>query len=690
MRTSRAMAALGRSLLIVGGMIAAGSASRAGAQTAAPNSVVALDPANRDETCAPCNDFYKYANGGWLATAKIPASYSSIGSFRELRDKNEAALHEIMEAAVANLSKASAGSADWKLAAYYGACMDSSAAEAAGSKPIEPELKRLAGLKSKADITAAVSRLHRQGVGALFRFGSEQDAKNSSEVIAGTGQGGLGLPDRDYYTKTDSASVQTRAAYLDYMTRIFTLFGAKEADARRDAERVMALETALAQASMTNVQRRDPKAVYHRMKVDELRTLAPSFNWTAYLTGAGLGGIQELNVAQPDFFKAVNGLLDQTPMDDWKAYLRWKVARDAAPVLSSAFVDADFAFERRLSGAKEMLPRWKRCLGATDNALGEVLGQEYARRYFTGEAKARALAMVENLEAALGDRIAVLDWMGDSTRVQAKSKLDAFYEKIGYPDQWRDYSKLEVKKEPFVLNRWRARAFEGRRQLDKIGKPVDRNEWGMTPPTVNAYYSSSMNSINFPAGILQLPFYDASVDDAINYGGIGAVIGHEMTHGFDDRGRQFDGTGNLRDWWTPADADAYRARAKLVEEQFSGYVAVDSLHVNGKLTLGENIADLGGLAVAYAAFEKSMEGKPRPPLIDGLTPEQRFFMSWAQVWRQIMRSEQARTQAQTDPHSPGRWRVNGPLANLPEFAKAFGCKDGDPMVRPAALRARIW
>lgn len=676
---------------MAGGVALACAVMPAGAQdTAAQKSVVALDPANRDETCAPCNDFYKYANGGWLAKAQIPASYSSIGSFRELRDKNEAALHEIMDAAVANLSKASAGSNEWKLAAYYGTCMDSSAAEAAGAKPIEPELKRIAALKSKAEITAAVSRLHRQGVGALFRFGSEQDAKNSSEVIAGTGQGGLGLPDRDYYTKTDSASAQTRAAYVDYMTRIFTLLGAKDADARHDAERVMAIETALAQASMTNVQRRDPKAVYHRMKVDELRALAPNIDWTAYLTDAGISGVQELNVAQPDFMKALNALLDATPLDDLKAYLRWKVARDAAPTLSKAFVDADFAFDRRLSGAKERLPRWKRCLGATDNALGEALGQEYARRYFTAEAKARALAMVENLEAALGDRIAALDWMGDSTRVQAKAKLDAFYEKIGYPNNWRDYSKLEVKKEHFVLNRWRARSFEIRRQLNKIGKPVDRNEWNMTPPTVNASYSSSMNSINFPAGILQLPFYDATVDDAINYGGIGAVIGHEMTHGFDDRGRQFDGLGNLRDWWTQADADAYRARAKLVEEQFSSYVAVDSLHVNGKLTLGENIADLGGLAVAYAALQKSMEGKPRPPLIDGLTPEQRFFMSWAQVWRQLMRPEQARTQALTDPHSPGRWRVNGPLSNLPEFAKAFGCKEGDPMVRPAALRARIW
>ncbi len=671
---------------IVLGGLAFLAPARAGSSKSTPR---ALDPADRDTTCAPCNDFYKFANGGALARMTIPASYSAFGSFRMLRDKNDDVSHEILNDAVRDMKKSGGGN-NWKLAAYYGTCIDSTAAESAGFNPIAPELDRIAAIKSSPELTAAVSRLHRQGVGALFRFGSEQDAKNSDEVIAGTGQGGLTLPDRDYYAKEDSASQKTRAAYVDHVARTFQLLGASEPDARGDAARVVAIETALAKASMTNVQRRDPKAVYHRMPVQDLRTLAPNFGWDEYLRAAGIPQIADLNVAQPDFMKAMNGMLGSVPLDDWKAYLRWKVVNDAAPMLSSNFVNEDFRFAQVLSGAKALLPRWKRCLDATDNALGEVLGQEYVKRRFSPDAKQRALAMVENLESALADRIAGLDWMGDSTRVQAKIKLDAFYEKIGYPDHWRDYAKLDVQPGPFVLNRWRARGFETQRQLAKIGKPVDRLEWAMTPPTVNAYYSSSMNSINFPAGILQLPFYDPDVDDAINYGGIGAVIGHEMTHGFDDRGRQFDAKGNLRDWWTQKDADAYKGRANLIVDQFGGFVAVDTLRVNGKLTLGENIADLGGLTVAYAALEKSMQGKPRPPLIDGMTPEQRFFMAWAQVWREIVRPEFARTMALTNSHSPGRWRVDGPLSNMPEFAHAFGCKAGDPMVRPDSLRARIW
>jgi putative endopeptidase len=670
--------------------VALAGVTPAAAQPSPPSSgPIAFDPANRDTTCAPCRDFYQYANGAWLARATIPAAYSSYGSFRMLRDQNERALRDILES-VASRSDKAAGSNSWKLAAYYRTCTDSLGAEKAGLEPIQPELDRIAKLKSKKDLGPQVARMQSQGIATLFRFGSEQDAKNSTRVIAGTGQGGLGLPDRDYYTKGDSVSQQLRTAYVAHIARTFELLGRPRAAAATEAERVMGIETALAKASMTNVQRRDPKAVYHKMRVEDLRALAPDFDWKTYLSTLELASVDSLNVAQPDFFKAVQELMTRTPLEDWQAYLRWKVADDAAPVLSDAFVQEDFSFQKRLTGAKELLPRWRRCLLATDQALGEALGIEYVNRHFPADAKTRALDMVQQLEGALEARLATLAWMSSATRVQATSKLQAFYEKIGYPDRWRDYSSLKLEDGPFAVNRQRARAFEVRRQLAKIGKPVDRTEWAMTPPTVNAYYSSSMNSINFPAGILQPPFFDPKADDAINYGGIGAVIGHEMTHGFDDRGRQFDADGNLRDWWTAEDAASYKGRAQLIADQFSGYVAVDSLHVNGKLTLGENIADLGGLTVAYAALERSMQGKPRPKSIDGLTPEQRFFLSWATVWRERVRPEQSRTLALTNTHSPGRWRVNGPLSNMPEFARAFGCKAGDPMVRPDSLQAQIW
>ncbi len=681
MRASSTAAATGVLGLVLSSMVCAGPSSGAPADDP-------IDLSSRDTTCAPCRDFFGYANGGWVARTPIPASYSDYGSFRELSDKNQEALHELLEAAARRLADPTDGNR-WKLGAYYGTCMDSLGADAAGVRPIEPDLERIVAIRTHAGLTLEVARLHAQGVGALFRFASAQDAKHSEEVIAVAGQGGLGLPDRDYYTREDSTSRALRGEYVAHIARTFVLLGRPAARARGEAERVMAIETALARASMTNVQRRDPKATYHRMPVADLRALAPKFGWDAYLRQAGLAGIADLNVAQPDFFKAMNGLFGGVPLGDWKSYLRWKLLDDAAPLLSRAFVDEDFEFDRRLSGAQELLPRWKRCLRATDEALGEALGQAYVARYFPPEARVRALEMVHNLESALGERLSALAWMGDSTRAQAMAKLQAFEEKIGYPNQWRDYSRLDVERGPFPQNRAGARAFEVARQLAKIGRPVDRAEWNMTPPTVNAYYSSSLNTINFPAGILQPPFFDPNADDAVNYGGIGAVIGHEMTHGFDDRGRQFDGKGNLRDWWTADDEAQYKARAARVVDQFNGYVAVDTLHVNGKLTLGENIADLGGLAVAYAAFEKSLAGKPRT-LMHGFTPEQRFFLSWAQVWREVMRPEFARTLVQTNPHSPGVWRVNGPLSNLPEFAAAWGCRPGDPMVRPDSLRARIW
>ena len=646
-----------------------------------------IDLSGRDTTCSPCRDFFQYANGGWVDRTEIPSSYRSYGSFQILADKNRDVLHELLEDAVRKTT-ASDGTTGL-LRTFYGGCMDSARAEADGAKPLAPELARIDTLKTPADVAAEIARLHQRGVGVMFGFGAFPDFKRSTMTIATAAQGGLGLPDRDYYTRDDSVSVKLRQEYMAHIARALALIGTPADAARGQSERVMAIETSLANASMTNVQRRDPNAVYHKMKTGDLRALAPAFAWNAYLAERGLASLAELNVAQPDFFKALNGMLKDVPLDDWKAYLRWHITDDASPFLSSAFVNENFSFQKLLSGVHELLPRWKRCAQYTDLYLGEALGRQYVKRSFPPEAKQRALAMVKNLEAALGDRIAALDWMSDSTKAQARAKLKAFGEKIGYPDHWRDYSKLKLEPGPFPGMVDRASDFESRRRLAQIGKSVDRLEWRMTPPTVNAYYNPSNNDINFPAGILQSPFYDPNADDAVNYGGIGAVIGHEMTHGFDDQGRKFDAQGNLRDWWTGEDARRYKSRSDRIVDQFNGYVGVDTMHVNGKLTLGENTADLGGLAVAYHALEHALEGKPRP-LIDGFTPEQRFFLSYANVWRAKYRPEALRMQIATNPHSPAQWRVNGPLSNLPEFAQAWGCKAGDAMVRGDSLQVRIW
>lgn len=654
----------------------------------AASKMPALDPANFDTTCAPCRDFYQYANGGWLKRTTIPGAYASWGSFEELAERNQDDTYRILERARTD-GKAKPGSDEWKLGVYYGTCMDSSAAEAQGTKPIEPLLLAIDGMKSNADLPAQVAWLHAHGVGGMFAFRAAQDPKHSDEVIAFAAQGGLGLPDRDYYVKEDSASRATRVAYVDHIARSFVLLGRGPAESRAEAERVLAIETGMAKASMTNVQRRDPKATYHKMPFDSLRLLAPAFHWSAYVAALPHAPLDSVNVQQPEFFRALDGWVGAVPLADWQAYLRWKVLDDAEAVLNTAFVQEDFRFQQVLTGATELRPRWKRCIEETDDNLGDLLGQSYVQEHFPPAARERALRMVRNLEAALGDRLVELEWMGPETRRAAAIKLEAFANKIGYPDKWRDYAGVSPARGPFLANRLGARAAEVKRNFNKIGKPVDRGEWNMTPPTVNAYYSSSLNSINFPAGILQPPFYDPDWDDASNYGAIGSVIGHEMSHGFDDRGRQFDSKGNLRDWWSAEDATRFRERAQKVVEQFDGYVAVDTLHVNGRLTLGENIADLGGIALAYAALQKELAGKPRP-MRDGFTPEQRFFLAYAQEWRGLTRPERQRTLVNTDPHSPDRWRVNGPLSNLPEFAQAFGCKDGDAMVRRQEQRARIW
>ena len=658
------------------------------AGTTPPRTTRALERGNLDTTCAPCRDFYRFANGGWLGRTSIPAAYASWGSFDELQAANEVTLHTILESARSHRAAAE-GSDEARLGLYYGTCMDSVAAEATGLKPIEPLMLAVDGMRSKAELAPRVAWLHAHGVPALFGFRAAQDPKRSERVIAFASQGGLGLPDRDFYTREDSTARALRVRYVVHVARSFELLGRPSASARTEAEQVMALEHALALTSMTNVMRRDPHATYHKLPLDSLRALCPGFDWNAYLSG-GAPPVDSLNVTQPGFFHALDSLVTSVPLPVWQAYLRWKVADDAAPTLTRAFAEEDFSFQRLLTGAEVMQPRWKRCLRWTDEDLGELLGRVYVRQRFTPESRARALRMVKRLEEALGERIEALDWMGSETRGRATGKLRAFANKIGYPDRWRDYAGVALQGGALYANRLESRGWESRRNLSKIGRPVDRGEWSMTPPTVNAYYSSSLNSINFPAGILQPPFYDPSWDDAMNYGGIGAVIGHEMTHGFDDRGRQFDTQGNLRDWWTAADAERYKRRADLVAAQFDHYTVLDTLHLNGRLTLGENIADLGGVAVAFAALERELAGKPRPKSIDGFTAEQRFFLSWAQVWRNLDRDEALRTQVQTDPHSPAAWRVNGPLSNLLEFARAFGCRPGDAMVRPDSVRARIW
>jgi putative endopeptidase len=674
--------------IFVGGLIAV-AAPRGGADRAAADTsgYWGFDTKNLDRSCKPCDDFFEFAMGGWMKANPIPPEYSTWGSFTVLLDKNQQNLRQILEKE--ENAQPSTGSNGQKIGDFYASCMDTSAIDAAGVKPIEAELTRIAAVNDIAMLQAEIARLQDQGVGAMFRFTSRQDAKDSTQVIATAGQGGLGLPDRDYYLREDDKSKKLREAYMAHAQKLFELLGDPSDKAAAESKTVVEIETALAKASMSNVDVRDPNKTYHRMSVADVQSLAPNLSWAMYFDQVGVPGLKDLNVGQPDFFKSLSAQLTSTPLEDWKTYLRWTLVNMTAPGLSEPFVAEDFAFNgKELRGAKEILPRWKRCVTATDRSLGEALGQVYVEKYFPPEAKAHALEMVHNLTAALRQDIPTLSWMGSATRTQAIAKLQAFGVKIGYPDKWRDYTGLNVVRNNYMQNELGAAHFEFARQLNKIGKPVDKTEWGMTPPTVNAYYRSSMNEIVFPAGILQPPFYDPKADDAVNYGGMGAVIGHEITHGFDDQGSKFDAQGNLKDWWSADDLKNFQGRAKCVSDQFDGYVVDGELHENGKLVLGESIADLGGLTIAYAAYEKSLEGAPRPPEKDGFTAEQRFFLGWAQIWGANERLEYARLLANTNPHPLPRFRGNGPLSNMAEFAKAFGCKKGDAMVRESACK--IW
>ena len=652
-----------------------------------------IDPTNMDTSVKPQEDFFLYANGAWIKRTEIPPEYTRWGSFNELIEHNNDALHDIAEKAQNTKVDPRMAPEPEKVGDFYASGMDEQTIESLRTKPLDAEFKAIEAINDRASLLKQIAHLHSIGIDVLFNFGAQPDAKDSTHEIAQAAQGGLGLPDRDYYTKTDAASKKLRDQYVEHVAKMLTLLGDPPAKASDEARKILALETKLAEASRTRVQLRDPIKNYNKMPVKQLQGLTPDWNWNDYFKALDLLAPQNVNVHQPEFFKTADQVFKETPMDDWKAYLRWHLISATAPDLSKDFVDEDFNFrERTLRGAQQIKPRWKRVITSEDEAVGEALGKLYVAFNFPPEAKARALELVNNLKEALADRIKTLEWMDQPTKEQALKKLAAMQVKIGYPNKWLDYSLLKIDRGPYVLNEMRASQFETNRDLNKIGKPVDPTEWGMTPPTVNAYYNPNRNEIVFPAGILQPPFFYANADDAVNYGGIGAVIGHEMTHGFDDQGRQFDADGNLRDWWSPQSAKEFKKRSQAVVNQYNEYQPLPGLHLNGELTQGENIADIGGVKLAYAALQKALDKNPqaREQKIDGFTPEQRFFLSFAAIWRSKIRDEDQKLRLNTDPHSPAQFRVNGPLSDLPEFAKAFNAPDGSPMVRPADKRVNIW
>ncbi|MCC6590338.1 MAG: M13 family metallopeptidase [Bryobacterales bacterium] len=639
-----------------------------------------------DKNTNPCTNFYQFACGNWIAANPLPAEYSRFTRFEELRRRNEILLQDILEQAASQSRKRSA--IEQQIGDYYAACMDEEGIEKRGTAPVQKELSRVAKLNDMKSAAALIAELHMTGVGVLFRFGSSADYKNSSQNIATIYQGGLGLPDRDYYLKDDANTATLRAKYQQHMADMFNLLGYSKTRSEAEAKSILDLETAIARASIDRVTLRDPNKRYHKMSKADLRALAPTFDWATYFDRTGAPSFNELNVGMPDFIKGVDALLRERPLDQWKSYLSWHILHEAAPLLPRAFVLEDFRFYRQaLQGTKEMQPRWRRCAQMVDRELGEALGRKFVEKAFPPEAKARMAGLVSALEKALARDIGSLDWMSAGTKKRALEKLNRIANKVGYPERWIDYSSVKITRNDALANSAEASRFAEHRDIAKIGKRVDPTEWSMTPPTVNAYYSPLQNNINFPAGILQPPFFDMKLDDAVNFGAIGAVIGHELTHGFDDSGRKFDGDGNLRDWWTDEDGKEFERRAECFVQQYGSYAPTAGETLNGKLTLGENVADNGGLRIAYMALIDTLAGK-RSERIDGFTPEQRLFLGWAQVWCGNATAEEQRLRVRTDPHSPGEFRVNGTVSNMPEFRNAFSCQAGQPMVRENACR--IW
>jgi len=668
--------------------VAAAQATKTGQEPVLPY-FPSLDLTSLDRSVDPCVDFYHYACGGWQKKNPIPPDQTSWDVYAKLYEDNLNFLRGMLEqAAIANAQR---NEAAMKTGDFYWSCMDEALVEKRGISPVQGGLDAINGLTSTKDLAAVVVRLQRvYGRSMLFHGTSMQDLDNSEQEIAGLFQGGLGLPDRDYYTKEDDKSKEIRERYVQHVQKVFELAGEKPEQAKQDAETVMRMETALAKASLTRVQQRDPYNLKHPMKVAELSALAPNFDWVAYYREGQYPGFATVNVGMPDFFKEVSGLLASEPLGTWKTYLRFHVVDSGSPYLSQAFVDENFEFYRKyLRGAKEQQPRWKRCVSYTDRNLGEALGQVYVAKVFSPRMKQDALDVTRRIEEAMALRIQQLDWMSPATKAQALAKLRGIRNKVGYPDQWRDYSSLKIARDDFAGNVWRASEFESRREISKIGKPVDRGEWGMTPPTVNAYYDPQMNDINFPAGVLQPPLFDPKMDAAPNYGDTGGTIGHELTHGFDDEGSQFDATGNLKNWWTKEDREKFDARTKCVENQYADYIIVDDIKINSKLTLGEDVADLGGEILAYIAWQDATKDSKLVSM-EGLTPEQRFFIGFAQWACANDRPEQKRMNATTDPHSPPEYRINGVVVNMPEFAKAFACKSGQPMVKAEGKVCKVW
>ena len=655
-----------------------------------PQLLPGLDTRLIDKTADPCVDFSQYSCGNFPKLYPIPADRSGFGSGAMIFDYTEAVLHTMLEKAAAGGPNRTPN--EQKIGNYYASCVDTDAIEKKGLQTLQPDLDRIAALQRKADLSELLAHFQLINVNAFLGLGEQQDFKDARKQIATVDQGGLGLPERDYYFRTGEAAETTRKQYVQHITNILKLMGEPEAEAAGDAQKIMQLETALAKISLDVTSRRDPKSIYHMMPVSELSSLAPAIPWSRFLTAAGTPPVTELNVTEPDFFKGLNRLIDSTDLATIKTYLRWQLVNSTdGTVLPKAFDDESFDFYRhKLSGQPEQRARWKRCVQSTDGALGEALGQVYVAQEFPPSSKQATVQMVRDIEAAMNQDLDTLTWMSPETKVRAREKLHLVANKIGYPDHWRDYSGLTIVRDDAFGNAQRAAEFENHRQLAKIGKPVDRGEWGMTPPTVDAYYSASMNDINFPAGILQPPLYDKNATDAENYGHIGAIVGHELTHGFDDQGRQFDGNGNLDDWWTPEDAKKFEEKADCEVKEYDNFVVVDDVKINGKLTLGENTADNGGLHLSYIAFLAHAKRKAvdLSSQQDGYTPVQQFFLGFGQNWCGEIRPEQERLQVQTDPHSPRKFRVNGVVQNMPEFGQAFGCKPGQPMMPVNACR--VW